>query len=122
MNIATPIRLILYSLLLLILMGAVTAIAAANTVPFTRITNQGKSIGINDFKPAACGTIFLTQIVIGSGVITGTAGNDLILASAGADVVDGSGGDDCIVGGGGTDICTGGLGTDIFVSCEVQTQ
>jgi Ca2+-binding RTX toxin-like protein len=112
----------MYGLLALILVSAMTAIAATNTVPSTRLTSQGSSIGINDLKPMACGAIFLTHLVTGSGTITGTTGNDLILASPGADMIDGSGGDDCIVGGGDSDVCTGGLGTDVFVSCETQTQ
>jgi Ca2+-binding RTX toxin-like protein len=111
-----------YTLLALILASAMTAIAAANTVPSTRITNQKKSISANNLKPAACTSINLTNIVTGSGAISGTSGNDLILGSPGSDVIDGSGGDDCIVGGGGVDSCTGGLGNDIFVSCEVSIQ
>ena len=122
MKISALFRLATYGLFTLILIGAMTAVAAANTVPSTRMTSQGRSIHINNFKPAACTGISLTSLVTGSGVITGTEGNDLILASSGADVIDGLGGDDCIVGGGGTDICTGGLGTDVFVSCEVENQ
>ena len=120
MKISTLFRLATYGLCTFILIGAMTAVAAANTVPSTRMTSQGRSIHINDFRPAACAAISLTSLVTGSGVITGTAGNDLILASSGADVIDGLDGEDCIVGGGDTDVCTGGLGTDVFISCEVQ--
>jgi len=122
MRISIPIRFAAYSLFTLILIGTMTAIAAANTVPSTRITSQGGAIGINELKPSACSGIYLTSLVSGSGTLTGTEGNDLILGSSGADMIDGLGGDDCIVGGGGIDICTGGLGTDIFVSCETQIQ
>jgi len=122
MRIYALFRPMIYGLLALILFSAMTAIAAANTIPSTRLTSQGRSIGINDIKPAACGGIFLTSLVSGSGAITGTAGNDLIVGSSGVDIIDGSGGDDCIVGGGDSDDCTGGLGNDIFVSCEAQIQ
>jgi len=122
MKIFALLRPITYSLIALILISTVTAIAASNTIPATHLTSQGRSIGINDLKPSACAGISLTNLVTGSGVITGTAGNDLILGSSGADEIDGLGGDDCIVGGGGIDTCTGGLGTDIFVSCETEIQ
>ena len=105
---------------MLILVSAVTAVAAANTVPFTRITNQSTNINTNDLKPYACGGMYLTNLISGSGALTGTAGNDLILGSSGADVIDGLGGDDCIVGGGGNDICFSGIGDDVLISCEVE--
>lgn len=126
---STPVRLFAYSLLALILATAVTAVAATNRVPFTRLTNQSKYIGINDFKPYACGGTSLTNLVSGSGTLTGTAGNDLILGSSGVDVIDGLGGNDCIVGGGGddqitggdgNDVCLSGDGYDVFTSCEVE--
>jgi len=120
MKIAALFRTLTYSLLAVILFSALTAIAATNTVPSTRMTSQGRSIGVNELKPAACGGIFLTSLVSGSGAITGTAGNDLIIGSSGVDIIDGSGGDDCILGGGDSDVCTGGLGNDAFVSCETE--
>lgn len=129
MNISTSVRFFTYSLLILILTTAVTAIAATNSVPFTRLTDQSEYIGINDFKPYACGGTSLTNLVSGSGILTGTAGNDLILGSSGADVIDGLGGNDCIVGGGGddqitggdgNDVCLSGDGYDVFTSCEVE--
>jgi Ca2+-binding RTX toxin-like protein len=122
MHLSTPIRFITYGIIILILISAVTAIAATNTVPFTRVTNRSEYISVNDLKPAACASIDLTTLVSGSGTLIGTDGNDLILGSSGADVIDGLGGDDCIVGGGGIDICTGDAGTDTFVACEVENQ
>ena len=118
-----------YSLLILILVGAVTAIAATNTVPPTRIASQIDTININDLKPAACASTHLTNLVSGSGTLIGTDGNDLILGSSGADVINGLGGSDCIIGGGGVDqinggdgndVCLSGIGNDIFTSCEVE--
>ena len=115
----------------LILLGVVTAVAATNTVPSTRLDLKSASIGINHLKPAACSGIIFTNLITGAGTITGTAGNDLILGSAGADTIDGAGGNDCILGGGGddqitggdgNDICLGGPGTDIFIDCEGEYQ
>ena len=115
-------RYMTFGLITMLLFSVVTAIAATNTVPSTRLAAYGNSIGINDIKPSACTTIFLTNQVSGTGLITGTEGNDLILGSSGSDTIDGLGGDDCILGGGGIDSCTGGIGTDRFVSCESETQ
>jgi Ca2+-binding RTX toxin-like protein len=119
----------LFGLFLLVLISVVTAIAATNTVPPTRLGNQTKSITSNDVKPASCASLDLRNIVSGSGVITGTAGNDLILGSPGNDIINGMGGDDCIIGGSGNDIIDGGDGNDIcngggspgdiFRNCEV---
>jgi len=129
MTLSTPLRLILYSIVALILVSAVTAIAATNTVPSTRIASQVNSIKVNDLKPAACASTNLTNLVSGSGTLTGTPGNDLILGSSGVDMIDGLGGNDCIVGGGGddqinggdgNDVCLSGTGNDIFISCEVE--
>lgn len=123
MYMPNPARLIItYSLLALIVASAVTAIATTNTVPSTRLTNQSENIGINDLKPYACGGAYLTNVVSGSGTLTGTEGNDLILGSSGVDTINGLGGDDCILGGGEADICTGGNGSDVFITCEVEAQ
>ena len=129
MNRFIPIRFLTYSIFILILVSAVTAIAATNTVPSTRVINRDEYISINDLKPAACASMDLTNIVSGAGTLTGTAGNDLILGSSGADVIDGLGGNDCIVSGGGddslngndgNDVCLSGSGNDVFISCEVE--
>lgn len=128
---SVPFRLMTYSLFIFILIGAMTAIAATNTVPSTRMTSQSRSISSNDFKPAACASINLTNLVTGSGTLTGTTGNDLMLGSSGQDTIDGLGGNDCILGGGGIDLITGGNGTDVciggseidlFFTCETQIQ
>lgn len=114
-------------LIALVLFSSVTALAATNTVPATRIDNLSLIIGLNDKKPSACEGSFLTSLVTGTGTITGTSGNDLILGSSAADTIDGLGGDDCIVAGGGddnitggdgTDVCMGGPGSDTFITCE----
>jgi Ca2+-binding RTX toxin-like protein len=129
MTLSTPFRFMLYGTIVLILGSVLTAIAAANTVPFTRVTDQSNSVDINDLKPYACAGISLTNLVSGSGTLTGTPGNDLILGSSGADMIDGLGGNDCIIGGGGddqinggdgNDVCISSTGNDIFANCEVE--
>jgi Ca2+-binding RTX toxin-like protein len=115
-------RLIALGILTLLLFSAVTAIAAANTVPATLLDHRTLFANLNDLKPSACGGIFVTNLITGTGTIIGTAANDLVLASSTVDSIDGLDGDDCIVGGGENDICLGGLGSDIFISCEVETQ
>ncbi len=124
-------RLLAFGTLVLILFSVVTAIAATNTVPPTRLDHYSVSVGLNDISPVSCAGISLANLVTGSGVITGTSGNDLILASPAADAIDGLGGDDCILGGGGDDIITGGDGADIclggpendsFTTCEGEIQ
>jgi Ca2+-binding RTX toxin-like protein len=126
-----PLLLLPVGLVALLLFSSVTAIAATNTIPATRLDAATSSVEINDLKPLACGGLFLTNLVTGSGTLTGSEGNDLILGGSGADMVDGLGGNDCILagggddsifGGGGTDICLGGPGNDIFETCEGENQ
>ena len=131
MKIPFPLRISIFGLIALIIMSAMTAVAATNTVPVTRVTDETMPVGINDLKPSACAGLFLSNLVTGSGTLTGTTGNDLILGSSNIDTIDGLGGTDCILGGGGddiltggdgTDVCIGGPGTDTFTTCETQTE
>jgi hypothetical protein len=124
-----PFKWLLGGLVVLITISVVTAIAATNTVPSSRIAQQERSIIANDLKPSACASIYLSNIVTGSGTITGTTGNDLILGGAGSDTINGLGGNDCILGGGGDDTIDGGDGNDIcigksgnntFANCETS--
>ena len=127
----SPIKLVTLGLVTLILINVVTAIAATNTVPPTKADTSSAGVGANHFKPSACSGLYLSGIVTGSGIITGTAGNDLILGSSAGDSIDGLGGNDCILGGGGddfitgnegTDSCLGGPGSDTFIDCEGESQ
>jgi Ca2+-binding RTX toxin-like protein len=131
MKIPLSIRIFTLGLLALISVGAVSAFAAGISVPATNLGQQSVPVTAEDIKPAACGALFLTNIVSGSGELTGTPGNDLIIGGAGADLIDGLGGNDCILGGGGVDtitgnegndVCLGGSGTDVFMGCEVEAQ
>jgi Ca2+-binding RTX toxin-like protein len=131
MRMSTPLRLAMLGLLTLIVVSAASAFAAGLSVPASNVGLQSVPVTADDLKPPACAALYLTNIVSGSGVLTGTPGNDLILGSAGADIIDGLGGDDCIragngddfiTGGDGTDICIGGPGTDTFTTCESEYQ
>jgi Ca2+-binding RTX toxin-like protein len=112
-------------------MFSLTAVAATNTVPPTRVDSRSVFFDINHLKPAACAGITVTNLVTGSGALTGSEGNDLILGGPGADEINGLGGSDCILGGGGddlinggdgNDICIGGPGSDAFTDCEGEIQ
>lgn len=120
MKLPHPLLLLTVGLVALILFSTLTAVSAANTIPSTRLDAAASSVSVNDLKPSTCAGLFLTNLITGTGTLTGTEGNDLLLASSSADVIDGLGGDDCIVGGGGSDTCNGGDGTDVFVACEVE--
>ncbi|MCB9110646.1 MAG: hypothetical protein H6634_05310 [Anaerolineales bacterium] len=118
-------------LAVLIVLSSMTAVAAMNTIPPTQVDIDMISFQISHLRPSACAGLSLSNLVTGSGVLTGTEGNDLILASSGADIIDGLGGSDCIVGGGGddiitggndADICIGGDGNDTFIGCEGEVQ
>lgn len=131
-------RMLLGVMGVLILLGAVSAVAAANVVPATRLGMITRVNTPNDFRPPAC-TASIISIISGSGTLNGTAGNDLMLGSAVGDVLYGGAGNDCLLGGGGFDwlfgedgndylnggpgfdLCFGGLGVNTYdVSCEIQ--
>lgn len=124
-------RVLFFSMAVLTIVTAMTAIAAMNTVPPSKVDANTISFQINHLRPSACAGLSLSNLVTGSGTLTGTEGNDLILASSVADTIDGLGGSDCIVGGGGddvitggndADICIGGDGIDTFIACEGEQQ
>ena len=131
MKLLRPLNFLIFGLGVLIFLSVGMVAATANTVPATRVDYNVSAITINDLKPAACAGLSLTNLIIGSGTLTGTSGNDLILGSSGVDVIDGLGGNDCILGGGGddlitggdgNDVCQGGPGNDSFSTCETQNQ
>jgi len=126
-------RTALWILFILIFISTLTAIAAGNTIPTTRLDENTAAMNANAIKPASCAALNLTAIVIcpGGGTCNGTGANELLLGTASAETIRGRGGRDCIVGGGGNDtltgnnggdICIGGPGTDTFTTCETQIQ
>lgn len=131
MKLPTPLQILAFGLITLILYSSVTAIATTNTIPNTSIDVDIILLNLNDLKPSSCAGLFVTNLITGSGTLNGTNDSDLILGSSSMDTIDGLGGDDCIVGGSdddlitggdGTDVCIGGPGTDIFATCETEIQ
>jgi hypothetical protein len=131
MRIPASFQLFAFGLLTLILVSITSAFAAGIGVPASNVGQRSVPVTAEDIKPAACAALYLTNLVSGSGALTGTAGNDLIIGSAGVDTIDGLGGDDCILAGNGDDILTGsdgmdicisGSGTDTFITCESENQ
>jgi Ca2+-binding RTX toxin-like protein len=131
MRVPTSLKLFALGSFALILVSIVSAFAAGLSIPSSNVGQQSIPVTAEDIKPPACEALYLTNIVSGSGALTGTTANDLIIGSAGADTIDGLGGDDCILGGDGddlitgsdgTDVCLGGSGTDVFTTCETENQ
>lgn len=124
-------RIMFLGLFALLMVSVVSALAAGLNVPASNLGRQSVPVTAEDIKPAACGGIYLSNIVRGSGTFTGTAANDLIIGSAGTDTIDGAGGDDCILGSAGddslagsegNDVCIGSAGSDTFTDCEMEIQ
>lgn len=125
-------RLLIPGLFLLFLLGLYEASAATNTVSRSSLDDVTLSVTAEDLKPAECAAQHVSNIIVGSGVISGTGSSNLILGGPGADTISGAGGNDCIVGGGGidtligdagNDTCVGGPGTDILdLTCERAEQ
>ena len=131
MRMPVSLQLFAFGLLALILVSITSAFAAGISVPASNVGQRSVPVTAEDIKPPACAVLYLTNIVSGSGTLTGTVANDLIIGSVGADTIDGLGGNDCILGGNGDDlitggdgmdICIGGPGTDIFTTCESENQ
>ena len=132
----------------IVIVSALTAYTAANTVPTTSADKDSMGVGANELRPPECAGMNLTNIVdIGAGE-TGTSANDLILGTDKNDAeIRGGAGDDCILGGKGNerqkvgkvwgpgifgedgndviiggqgnhDHCDGGNGSDTYYSCE----
>ncbi len=113
----------------LVILSAVNAIAAGNTIPQSYLDEQNTVLTVNTKKPAAC-TMTLTAIVYCTGgncdgangnvneLIIGTTGNDIIRGRGGRDCILGGDGNDDIQGNNGGDVCFGGLGNDTFSKCE----
>jgi Ca2+-binding RTX toxin-like protein len=121
----------MFGLLALIVVSVATAFAAGITISPSNIDEKFVPVTADDLKPSACRGLSLTQVISGSGTLTGTSGNDLIIGSSGADLIDGLGGNDCVLGGSGddsltgsdgNDVCLGGPGNDQFTACETEAQ
>jgi len=110
----TP-RLAVLGLFVLVWATLASALAAANTVPTSKLSNTSVAITPNDLKPVECAGINLTAKLAGSGSITGSNAPTLIIGSSGADTITAGSGDDCILGGAGDDNLKGGGGNDVIL-------
>jgi hypothetical protein len=114
-------RWLVFALVILVLVGVLSAAAAANTVPTTHLTDQTNAINVNDLKPPECAALTLNNLVIcptgsGSSCSGGNGNNgDLILGGPNGNNISGKNGADCIVGGSGTNTIDGGPGGDICI-------
>ena len=111
-------KIALIVLLSLIAMGAVSALAAGNNVPVTRLMDQSRNVIASELAPPECNSIrntLETIIVCTGGNCNGSNANELMLGTPGSDVIDGKNGDDCIVGGGNDDTLLGDNGNDILI-------
>jgi hypothetical protein len=117
MRVLQQARALAVMILSLTALGAVTAMAAANSVPATRVGQSDHPVLLQQMVPGECASIAgsLTALVVGSGSFDGTAASELILGSAGADTIRGRQGNDCIVSGGGNDDLEGNQGSDVLV-------
>src|SRR5690349_138061 len=103
-----------FGLLGLALISIFSAQAAANNVPVSGRLDATIALTANQLKPAECAGLNLATLVVASGAVSGSSGNDLILGSTAVDTIRGSSpavnnadGDDCILGGGGGDTLLG---------------
>ena len=112
-----PARGLAAMLLSLMALGAVTAMAAANSVPATRVGVSNHPVTVQQLAPPECAAkaAGLTSLIVGSGSFDGDNSNNLILGSPADDDIRGRQGNDCVVGGGGNDALQGNQGNDALV-------
>lgn len=117
MRMLRPARGLAVMVLSLVALGAISAMAAANAVPATRVGQSDHPVLLQQLVPGECASIAgsLTALVVGSGRFDGGTASELILGSAGADTIRGRQGSDCIVAGSGDDDLQGNQGTDVLV-------
>jgi hypothetical protein len=107
-------KLSFFLLALLFFSSLMTVMVAGNTVPVTHVDRETRAITLAIIVPQ-CASIPTTNIIMGSGSISGTAGDDWIFGSASADSISGGVGNDCLIGGDGNDTLNGGIGSDVLL-------
>lgn len=115
MGAGLPARLIARALAAFLMIEVVSAVAAGNAVPSTRVSQSAQAITANSLKPSQCASLSLTALVTGSGDITATSSAELILGGPASQTIIGAGGDDCILAGDGNDFLSGGAGNDVLI-------
>jgi Ca2+-binding RTX toxin-like protein len=109
------VRLAVLSLIVLVVANMASSMAAGNAVPPSLLGRFTDPIDANDLKPPECAANVLTEIQVGSGLISRDGDAALVIGSAGDDVINGGGGNDCIVAGGGNDVVDGKNGDDVIL-------
>lgn len=97
-------RIFVFALAALVLTSIISAAAATNTVPPTRLSDQTRPITANDLKPVECAAFTLTSLTIcgSSPICNGKNSDELILGSPTTNRINGHGGTNCCVGAPGT--------------------
>jgi hypothetical protein len=99
MNLRLFTRLAVFVLFILVLASILTAAAAANTVPSTRLIDQSQAITANNLKPDQCAALNLTGIfVCTKNTCKAPNPSELVLAGLNTNKIDGGGGESCCVG------------------------
>jgi Ca2+-binding RTX toxin-like protein len=107
-------QLIVTGLLTLGIVGVISALAAANTVPASGKIDTTVTLTVKQLQPQDCNSLTLTTYVLApGGMFTNNGASALVLGVPGFDNLKGGGGNDCIVGGAGGDTLKGGTGGDI---------
>src|SRR5690349_240940 len=107
-------QLILIGLLALSIVGVISALAAANTIPASGKLDTTIALTAQQLKPQDCNGLALTSYLLASGgTFKNNGASALILGVSGFDNLKAGGGNDCVVGGAGGDTISGGAGGDI---------
>lgn len=107
-------KVIFFALVMLILLTAMAAFAATNSVPQSRAYLNSSSIAISNLVPSECSALGITRIYVGA-ASRGSGNNALYLGTASVNTLSGGNGNDCLFGGGGNDTLSGGTGNDVLI-------
>jgi len=104
MNIRLLSRLAVFAFGILVMVGILTASAAANTVPTSHLSDQTTAITANNLAPSQCASYNLTALVVCGAAATCNGANkdELILGSPTTNKINGRAGTNCCIGHPGT--------------------
>ncbi len=104
----------LAGLLVLTVVGIISALAAGNTVPTSGKLDTTVTLTVKHLQPQDCNSLSLTTYVFApGGSFTNNGASALVLGITGYDNIRAGAGNDCVVGGAGGDALRGGSGNDI---------
>ena len=122
-------QLSLTGLLVLCIVGIISALAAANSVPSSGKLDTTITLTVQHLQPQDCNGLTLTAYVFApGGSFTNNGASALVFGVPGFDNIRAGGGTDCVVGGTGSDSLRGGSGNDVcfgntstsFTSCAAS--